>query len=89
MLFSRFTRVPGLETCHLSSVKVLAVALFISSKFSEDTEVFYLDDFRRLSGIQTRQLEEMELAFAEAIDYRFYVSLEQCQRVVKYGMVKK
>lgn len=87
ILFCRFFRLSNLQSSPLCYFKGFAVALFISQKFSKDVEVFFLDDFGKLSGIPAGMLEEMELGFAAAIDYKFYVSLEQCQRVVKYGML--
>jgi hypothetical protein len=53
--------------------RVLLTATLIAIKYSEDT--FYSNEYyAKVGGIQTNELNKMELEFLEKLDFKVYVS---------------
>jgi len=68
----------GIKNIH----KIIAVTIFLSSKFMYDIEsLSYFKYFAKVFGVEIKVLHKIELEFLKDLDYKLYIGREDYDRV--------
>ena len=65
------------EKNRVSLHKLFAVALYVAQKYIDDDRKWGKKAFSKISGIQEKNIDQLEIEFCVCIDFRLYINKEQ------------
>ena len=88
VLLNRFLAAPGStlksKMAHFHHIgAVFTVAVFISQKFIQDCEIWFLEEYETITLTDRQSVKRLEEVFLEVIDYRAMVTRQQIKDTVK------